>query len=127
MGGRPPVAHTRLDDALLAADALIVDREGFVLEGSTSNLFLVKGKKLVTPPHSAGILLGITRVHVIELARAENYAIEERAMPVSELFSADELFITSSIREVVPVVSVDGRTIAQGRPGPVAAALLERF
>jgi branched-chain amino acid aminotransferase len=110
-----------------AAEALIVDREGHVLEGSTSNLFLYDEKKLVTPPHSAGILLGITRRHVLEVAAEAGLTLEERVVNVDELFGAEEVMITSSIREVVPVVTVDGRPVGSGTPGPVARDLLRRF
>jgi branched-chain amino acid aminotransferase len=110
-----------------AVEALIVDSSGRVLEGGSSNVFLVSAGRLVTPPEDAGILAGITRAHIVALAAANGLAIELRAPALSEFYEADEVFITSSIREVVPVVKVDGRTIGSGRPGPVASTLLKSF
>ncbi len=110
-----------------AAEALILDREGHVLEGSTSNVFLLEGRRLVTPPASAGILVGITRHFVLELAREAGLSVEERSVPLERLLRAEEALITSSIREVVPVVAVDGAPIGSGAVGPVARDLLRRF
>jgi branched-chain amino acid aminotransferase len=110
-----------------ADEALILDRQGNVLEGSTSNVFAVFGQKLVTPPGDAAILLGITRARVLGLAAELGLAIEERPLSLSELCAADEAFITSTIREIVPVVQVDRRTIGTGRPGPTTLSLLRRF
>jgi branched-chain amino acid aminotransferase len=110
-----------------AAEALIVGREGQVLEGSTSNVFLLEGKRLLTPPGSAGILLGITRRYVLEVAREAGLSVEEKAIPVERLLRAEEVVITSSVREIVPVVAVDGNPIGSGAVGPVARDLLQRF
>jgi branched-chain amino acid aminotransferase len=110
-----------------AAEALIVDREGQVLEGSTSNVFLLEGSRLVTPPASAGILLGITRHYVFEIARDAGLTVEEETISVERLSRAEEVVITSSIREIVPVVAVDGKAIGSGAVGPVARDLLRRF
>lgn len=108
-----------------AAEAIIVDRSGQVIEGSTSNVFLLERGVLVTPPESAGILMGITRQKVLELAKRRNIPIEERSFGVDALERADEAFITSSIREVAPVVRVDGKTAGGGKPGPRTLELLE--
>lgn len=108
-----------------AAEALIVDRAGQVIEGSTSNVFLFERGVLVTPPESAGILMGITRQKVLELAKRRNIPIEERSFGVDALEHAEEAFITSSIREVAPVVRVDGKTAGGGKPGPRTLELLE--
>jgi branched-chain amino acid aminotransferase len=110
-----------------AAEALIVDARGCVLEGTTSNVFWVRQGKLGTTPEASGILAGITRAHVLELAGrlgipTATYEILER-----DLGAVDELFITSSIREVISVVRVDGRTIANGRPGPITLQLHAAF
>ncbi|HEY4103692.1 MAG TPA: aminotransferase class IV [Polyangiaceae bacterium] len=112
-----------------ASEALVEDAHGSILEGSTSNLFAVIAGVLVTAPVSAAILPGITRGRVLELARASELgiAVEERVFSKAELSRADEVFITSSIREVVPVVNIDGRTVASGAPGPIARELLARF
>jgi branched-chain amino acid aminotransferase len=110
-----------------AEEALVLNGEGLVAEGCTSNVFLVKDGALVTPPESMGILLGITREHVLSLARELGIALSERPFPPAELAAADEAFITSSIREVVPVVRVDDAVVAAGRPGPVTARLIAAF
>jgi branched-chain amino acid aminotransferase len=110
-----------------ADEALILDRAGNVLEGSTSNVFAVLGKKLVTAPEQAAILVGITRARVLAIAAELGLPVEQRPLPLAELRAADEVFITSSIREVVPVVRVDDATIGSGRPGPTTLELLRRF
>jgi branched-chain amino acid aminotransferase len=110
-----------------AEEALVVNAAGEVAEGCTSNVFLVKGGTLVTPPLSLGILRGITREHVLDLAREASIAIEERAFLPPELKAADEAFITSSIREVVPIVAVDGDVVGDGKPGPVTKRLIAAF
>lgn len=110
-----------------AEEALIVDRDGQLLEGATSNLFAVKGGKLLTPPLSAAILPGITRAVVLELAAQLSIEVEQRAMAAAELPSFDELFISSSIRELVPIVRVDEMVIGAGSPGPIYARLLAAF
>jgi branched-subunit amino acid aminotransferase/4-amino-4-deoxychorismate lyase len=106
---------------------LILDRHGQVVEGTTSNVFLVRAGTLVTPPDSAGLLAGITRQKVLELARGRGIGVELRTFAPAELASADEVFITSSIRELVPVVAADGVPAGQGRPGPVTAVLLAAY
>jgi branched-chain amino acid aminotransferase len=110
-----------------ADEALILDRLGQVVEGTTSNVFLVRAGTLVTPPDSAGLLAGITRQKVLELARRLGIGVELRTFAPAELASADEVFITSSIRELVPVIAADGVAAGQGRPGPVTAALLAAY
>ncbi len=110
-----------------ANEALIVDGDGRVLEGATSNVFVYRQGRLITPPESAGILAGITRSVVLRLAEAEGLVIEQACPTLAEVFSADELFITSSIREMLALVRVDDHVIASGRPGPVYQALWRRF
>ena len=106
-----------------AQEALMLGRGGQILEGASSNLFIVKDGRVRTPEPQPGILVGITRATVIEAAKAQGLAVEEGEIAPEDLFSADEAFITSSIREVMPVVSADGRTIGDGTPGPVTKAL----
>jgi branched-chain amino acid aminotransferase len=110
-----------------AEEALFVDPEQRVLEGSTSNVFAVIGGRLVTPPEDLGILPGITRARVLSLAAKRGLITEIRPMSVDELFTSEELFISSSIREVLPVVSVDGRRVGSGKPGEITLALLSDF
>jgi branched-chain amino acid aminotransferase len=108
-------------------EAVLVDSEDRVVEGATSNLFARIDGELRTPPAEAGILLGITRQVVLELARALGIACREAPIAVADLERADEVFITSSIRELVPVVRVEASVVGSGAPGPVALRLLAAY
>ena len=110
-----------------AVEALIVNGRGEVVEGATSNVFAVKGGRVTTPPEGAGILAGITRAHVLAAAVRLGVPVDEQTLRPESLYVADEVFITSSIRELMPVVRVDDRTIGAGRPGPVARTLHRAF
>jgi branched-chain amino acid aminotransferase len=110
-----------------AAEAFIVDARGSVLEGTTSNVFLVRNGELVTPPDNAGILAGITRAYVLRAADEIGVRTALRDVRESELFDADELFISSTLREILPVVRVEGRPIGAGQAGPVTRRLHEAF
>jgi len=110
-----------------AEEALVLNGSGEVAEGCTSNVFLVQAGVLVTPPGSMGILLGITREHVLDLAGQAGIAVEERPFSVADLVRAEEAFITSSIREIVPIVGVDGTVIGSGKPGPITRRLIALF
>jgi branched-chain amino acid aminotransferase len=110
-----------------AVEALIVDARGAVLEGGTSNVFLVEKGRLITPDVSAGILAGVTRAHLLEVAHTLGVAVELRSPSIGDAYAADELFISSSIRELMPVVRLDDRVIGSGKPGPVFARLLAAF
>ncbi|MBE3559014.1 MAG: aminotransferase class IV [Ktedonobacteraceae bacterium] len=107
-----------------AADALFVDEQGHVLEGTRSNFFIFKGDTLVTP--RSGILPGITRGVVLDLAHGR-FAVEERSIPYEELSAVDEAFITSSSKEITPVVQIDDQVVGDGRPGPRTWELEKRF
>jgi branched-chain amino acid aminotransferase len=108
-------------------EALILDASGEVVEGATSNVFAVVGGVLVTPPVEAGILPGITRARLLGIADGLGIRIEQRSLSVEQLTRADEVFISSSIREVVPVVRIDGVPVADGRPGAMARQLLAAY
>ena len=108
-----------------AEEALMLGRGGQILEGASSNLFIVKDGVVRTPEHQAGILMGITRAAVLAAAATEGIGVEEGEVRPEDLYGADEAFITSSIREVMPVVSADGRTIGSGAPGSVTKRLHE--
>lgn len=110
-----------------AREALIVDARGRVVEGATSNVFLVTEGRLVTPGRDEGILEGITRKEVLAAAADLQLGLEYRAPTPADVAAADEVFITSSLREVLPVVRVDGAVIGAGRPGPITRALHARF
>lgn len=121
------VLALREASAVGAVEALILDAQGRVLEGGSSNVFLVQGKALITPSTDAGILAGITRAHVLELAGALGIEVQLRAPRLDEVYAADEVFITSSIRELMPVVKLDRHTIGAGKPGPVFQRLARAF
>ena len=110
-----------------AEEAVMLSYRGEVAEGSQTNVFLVQGRAVKTPTAEVGILAGITRELVLTLAREQGFEIEECVFPPEELPSADEIFITSSTREIVPVVRVDEKQIGDGRPGPVTLALLQAY
>mgnify|MGYP001626194864 FL=1 len=108
-------------------DAVLLDERGFVSEASAANLFIVKNNNIFTPPQTAGILPGITRGTVIELARRIGYRVEERDITPIELLTADEVFLTGTAAEIVPVVEISGRKIGDGKPGQVTKRLIEEF
>ncbi len=101
-----------------AAEALLV-RDGFVHEGTSSNFFLVHQGQIVTPPHGPYLLAGVTRDLVVELARADALRIIERPVSSAMLAAAEELWITSSTRELLPITSLDGEPVGTGEPGPL--------
>lgn len=101
-----------------AIEAILI-RDGLALEGAASNLFVFASGRLVTPPKSPFLLPGITRDLVIELAEANHLPLSEADIPASALTTADEVWLTSSTREVMPVTRLDGEPVGTGRPGPV--------
>jgi branched-chain amino acid aminotransferase len=110
-----------------AAEALFVDGKGRVIEGASSNVFIVSRGELVTTPEESGILPGITRAHLIEAAVRLGIGVAARDITEADLFAADEAFVSSSIREALPVVRADGRPIGCGVPGPVTRRIHEEF
>ena len=111
-----------------AKEAWLVDRDGKVTEGSSSNAWIVTGgDRVVTRPAETGILRGITRAVLIEALERQGLALEERAFTVAEAYEAREAFITGASQIVMPVIRIDGRMIGNGRPGPLAAALRRDF
>ncbi|MCM5551709.1 D-amino-acid transaminase [Pleomorphomonas sp. NRK KF1] len=111
-----------------AFEAIFVDAEGFVTEGSSANVWLLDGEgRLVTRPADRGILRGITRSVLMDVAAAEGVAVVERRFTVAEMKAAREVFLTSAGAILCPVVSVDGEAVANGVPGSVAARLRQRF
>lgn len=97
-------------------EALLV-RDGFVTEGAASNIIIVKNETLITPPQSSHLLPGITRDLVIELCRTHNVPHELRPIPKEELAEADEVWVTSSTKEIVPVINIDDQAVGDGRVG----------
>lgn len=107
-----------------ADDALFVNEQGHVQEATRSNFFIFRGETLVTPREE--VLLGITRDVVLDLARGR-FPLEERPILLAELAQATEAFVTSSSKEIVPVVRIDDQLIGDGKPGPHTTELEERF
>jgi branched-chain amino acid aminotransferase len=110
-----------------AEEALMLNQAGELAECSQSNIFLVKDRSVMTPPLSAGLLPGITRAFVLDLTGELGLSGEERRLTPEDLWSADEVFITGTTREITPVVTIDGRAIGRGTPGPTTQRLLARF
>ncbi len=110
-----------------AYEALLLDLHGQVCEGASSNLFVVLGGRLCTPPRSAGILAGITRGVLMRLASSDGMTVSEEPLSLSDVLSADEALITSSIRGVLPVARIDDRLIGSARPGPVTQRLVHLY
>ncbi len=108
-------------------EAVMLNAEGFVAEGTGDNLFIVKNGALLTPPLSAGALYGITRQTVMELAEEAGMKVSEPNLTRYDLFCADECFLTGTGAEIVPVVKIDGRVIGGGKPGPVTRQLEDDY
>lgn len=110
-----------------AWEALLLNERGEVAEGAASNVFVARGREVVTPPPEAGILPGITRAAVLRLAPALGLRAREAALRPGDVLGADEAFLTSSVAEVVPLASLDGRALGAGAPGPVARRVWEAY
>jgi branched-chain amino acid aminotransferase len=108
-------------------EALMLNHKGEVAECTGDNIFLVRRGELFTPPRDAGILDGITREVVCQLAAESQIAVHQVALTRHDVFVADECFLTGTAAEVVPVVNVDDRLIGDGKPGPITRDLIERF
>jgi branched-chain amino acid aminotransferase len=109
------------------SEALTLNSEGYVTEGSGDNVFIVKNGVLYTPPCYLGALNGITRQAVMEVARELGYTVKEAPFTLHDVYIADEVFLTGTAAELMPVVKVDGRVIGTGQPGPHTHRLLEAF
>jgi branched-chain amino acid aminotransferase len=110
-----------------ADEAVLCTESGFVAEGTVSNIFCVEDGRLRTPPLSDGILQGITREVVLDLARRDGLVTEESSITPESLREADEVFLTSTGMEVLPVTRVDGRPVGSGQPGAITLALRRRY
>ena len=110
-----------------AGEVLMLNHLGHVAECSGDNIFVVKNGVLRTPPVDAGILEGITRAAVIELAKRRGIDVREETLVRHDIYTADECFLTGSAAEVIAAVSLDGRTIGDGTPGPMTGDLLADF
>jgi branched-chain amino acid aminotransferase len=110
-----------------AGEGLYVTRDGDVTEGTTSNVFVVEGRTLVTPPHESGVLGGVTRDLILRLAHRAGLRVREERVSASRVKRAAELFVTASTVEVLPVVRLDGRRVASGKPGPVTRQVQDAY
>ena len=108
-------------------EAIMLDTRGFVSEATAENVFIVRKGQLATPSTSSAILHGVTRQRVIELAGDLGYPVSEREITPFELINADEVFLTGTLAELVPVIRVNGRMIGSGRVGPVTARIYGEF
>lgn len=108
-------------------DAIMLNHEGNVSEGTTSNIWSVRNGEFITPPLEAGLLSGITRKTLIRLARENGLTVREANITPTELMSADEVFLTSSTKLIVPITQIDSRPVGNGAPGPTSLNLLEIY
>ena len=108
-------------------EAVLLNHLGFVAECTGDNIFTVREGRLFTPPIAAGILEGITRDEIIDIARGFNIAVREESLTRHDLYVADECFLTGTAAEVIPVVRIDKRTVGIGKPGPITKRLADEF
>ena len=108
-------------------EAIVLDVDGFVSEGSGQNVFLVQGGRVLTPPVGSSILAGVTRACVMQLAKDLGIEVSEQRLPRELLYTVDEAFFTGTVAEVTPIRSVDGLAVGTGRRGPITKQLQERF
>lgn len=104
-------------------EAILANSKGHIAECATSNIFVVKGRNLITPSRASGILPGITRSVIMRLARKHGIIVKEALMTRRTLYGADEVFLTNSLAEVLPIVRIDRKKIGRGFPGPVTRFL----
>ena len=108
-------------------EALMLNHRGEVAECTGDNIFIVKSGIVKTPSADAGILEGITRNAVIRLAREAGTTVQEVVLTRHDIFTADECFLTGTAAEVIAVISLDGRIIGSGKPGPITRELMQKF
>ncbi len=109
------------------SEALMLNEQGYVAEGSADNIFIVKNGVILTPPGYVGALEGITRNAIIEIATQLGFEIREQVFTRHDVYTADEVFLTGTAAEVIAVVKVDGRVIGEGVPGDYTNHLLKEF
>jgi branched-chain amino acid aminotransferase len=110
-----------------AGEGLMLNEQGYVTECTGDNIFIVKKGEISTPPLNSGILAGVTRAIVFELAEKLGLRAVERELIRHDIYTADECFLTGTAAEVIPAVELDRRLIGNGQPGPVTLQLIERF
>lgn len=109
------------------SEAIMINVHGYVTEGTADNIFVVKDGVLLTPPSAAGILVGVTRNVIMDLALKMNIPLKETMLTSHELYIADEIFLSGTAAEMIPVIEVDGRVVGDGVPGPIYRKLLENL
>ena len=109
-----------------AVDAILI-REGYAIEGASSNLFIVKNKQLITPPASDAMVPGITRDVVLECAQALSLPVLLQNISIAELYEADEIWLTGSSKEIIPITQLNDTTIATGRAGPLWTQMIHQY
>lgn len=110
-----------------AGEGLMLNAQGQIAEATGDNLFLVRKGKVLTPHPACGILEGITRAEAMRLAEARGHEVVETFLTIFDVFTADEAFLTGTAAEIIPMVTLDGRLVGDGRPGPVTRALIEDY
>lgn len=108
-------------------EVIMLNKEGYVCEGTGDNIFIVKNGKVITPAVHLGLLPGITRNSVMQMARDLGYPVEEGVFTLHDVYTADECFLTGTAAEVIPVVQADGRRIGTGKPGEITGRLIAQF
>ena len=107
-------------------DAVMLDIDGFVSETNATNIFFVKAGKIKTP-FADSCLPGITRANVITIAHEDHLPISEKRISMTEMYTADEVFVTGSMGEITPVLAIDGRTVGAGVPGKITGRVMEKY
>ncbi len=110
-----------------AAEGVMLNKDGYVAECTGDNIFIVEGNEILTPPTYAGILVGITRNVVIDLAIKAGMKVKEEQLTRYDLYVAEECFLTGTAAGIIPVVRIDGREISSGKPGNITRSLLEKY
>ncbi len=110
-----------------AGEGLMLNHQGYIAECTGDNIFLIQGGVVRTPDPSCGLLKGVTRDTVMNLAREAGYKVEEGCLTPFDLYAAGEAFLTGTAAEVIPMVTIDGRLIGDGKPGPITKDLISRF
>jgi branched-chain amino acid aminotransferase len=108
-------------------EGILVNTEGFITEGTVSNIFMVKGKTVSTPSRAVGLLPGVTRQAILELAQEKGLKAVEDTITPQQLSEADEAFLTNSLVEIMPLVALDGQPLGKGDPGPVTQDLIRAY
>ena len=114
-------------DTLGAHDALMLNSSGHLTESTTSNFFFVRDGRIMTPSLDCGILAGITRDIVLRISQENGYCVEEGAWPIEALEKADEMFLTGSVKHLMPVTRLDGKSVGDGKPGAITCSLIKQY